>query len=77
MGKVICFYTRKEITQMPANKAEGEALILNLLNFELTRQDNPLIPDSELISNVITMIENNTGASRYELMERIYLERKA
>lgn len=75
MGKVIDFYTRQEVTELPASKEEGEALIMALLEYELTRSTNPFAPEVELISNVISMVENNTGASRYDVMERIY-ERK-
>lgn len=72
MGKVICMFTRQEVTDMPATKEAGEALIMNLLTFELTRSTNPFMPESELISNLISMVENNTGASRFEIMDRIY-----
>lgn len=72
MGKVICIFTRQEVTEMPATKEAGEALITNLLQFEMTRSSNPFMPDSELISNLISMVENNTGASRFDVMDRIY-----
>lgn len=72
MGKVICFYTRDEIKKMPATKEEGEALIQHLLEFELSRSDNPFVGSVNLIDNMIAMVENNTGASRYEVMDRIY-----
>lgn len=72
MSKVICFYTKKEIDKMPASIEEGEALIENILYFELSRSTNPMVPDSALISNLISMIESNTGASRYKVMNKIY-----
>jgi len=77
MGKVIDFYTRKEITEMPHSKQEGEMLIEALLQFELKRASNPFSSTAELVSNVISIVENSTGASRYEVMERIYAEKKA
>lgn len=72
MSKVICMFTRQEITEMPATKEAGEALILNLLEFELKRSTNPFMPNSELISNLILMVEINSGASRYDVMDRLY-----
>jgi hypothetical protein len=72
MGKVIDIWTRKEITEIPVSKEAGEFLILNLLQYELSRSTNPFAPDIELISNLISMVENNTGARRYEVMDRLY-----
>jgi hypothetical protein len=72
MAKVICFYTREEITSLPSTTAEGEALIEHLLKFELSRSTNPFVGPVELIENIIGMIENNSGASRYEIMDRLY-----
>ena len=74
MGKVIDMWTRQDITNepLPVTKEAGEALILNLLQFELTRSTNPFAPDVELIANIISMVENNSGASRYEVMDRLY-----
>lgn len=77
MGKVICFYTRDEIKGMPATKEEGELLIQQLLEFELSRSDNPFVGSVSLIENMISMVENNTGASRYDVMDRIYGESRA
>lgn len=76
MSKVICFYTRKEVTEMPATKEQGEAMIENLLKFELV-QSRRGKANQELLANVISMIENNTGATRYEVMDKIYKARKA
>jgi hypothetical protein len=77
MGKVICFYTRREITELPSTVAEGEVLIEHLLRFELGRSDNPFASPVEMIDMLISMVENNSGASRYNVMDRIYnAERK-
>lgn len=75
MAKVIDFYTRKEITEMPATVEQGEALIENLLKFELTsaRRGNG---NQELIANLIGMVENNSGASRYTVMDRIFKKQR-
>ena len=75
MSKVICMLTREEMNEVPASKEEGDALILNLLNYELNNCGNLITPQSELISNLMAMIENSTGASRFEVMDRIYSTR--
>jgi hypothetical protein len=74
MGKVIDIVTRKEVTELPASKQDGEKLIEHMLRLELRRSSVNVGP-VELISNLISMIENNTGASRYEVMDRIYNKR--
>lgn len=76
MGKVIDIFTRKEIVAGITSKQEGEALIENLLNFEMSRAANPFAGPVELIDNLITTVENGSGASRYEVMDRIYNKRK-
>ncbi len=77
MGKVICFFTKREVTEFPVSKADGEALIENLLRFEIQR--NPTLEwtdASHLLGNITTMIENASGASRFDVMERYYHRRK-
>lgn len=76
MGKVIDMVTRQEITEMPATKAQGEALIENVLKFEIISNMRHIPTSQPLIDNLVTMIENNTGASRYEVMDRLYKARK-
>lgn len=77
MGKVICMFTRREITEPQTGVAEGEALIEHLLRFELSRSTNPFAGPVELVDGLITMVENNSGASRYDVMSKIYAtERK-
>jgi hypothetical protein len=73
MGKVICFYSGKEITELPVSKIEGEMLLENLLRFEILH--NPTMEwnsMSQLIRHMVLMIENNSGASRFDVMNRIY-----
>jgi hypothetical protein len=77
MGKVIDMFTRQEIVEMPHSKADGEMIIQKLLELELTRSIDDSVPTVTLISNVISMVESNTGASRYDVMDRIYTEKKA
>lgn len=77
MGKVIDFYTRKEVTDMPVTIAEGEAMIEHLLQYELELEhNNQLGGPYQLIENLISMVECNSGASRYVVMDRIYMARK-
>lgn len=73
MGKVVCFYTREEIKEMPATKEEGEALIENLLRFELFSLE-PV--NRDLMDNLIYMIEVNSGANKFEVIDKIYAQRK-
>ncbi|NJO48165.1 MAG: hypothetical protein HC840_00455 [Leptolyngbyaceae cyanobacterium RM2_2_4] len=79
MGKVICMFTRKDVTNepLPVSKEAGEQLIMDLFEVELKRASNPFSANSELIDGLIRMVENNTGASRYDVMDRFYTERKA
>lgn len=73
MGKVICFYSGKEITELPVSKREGEALLENLLRFEMFHNpDMEWNSLSHLLRNMVLMIENNSGASRFDVMDRIY-----
>lgn len=71
MGKVINIFTRKEITELPLNKAQGEEMIEHLLKFEIKPLDM-FSPMDEFIGHLVIMIENNSGASRFEVMDRIY-----
>lgn len=77
MGRVIDFYTRKDVTDSPRkfSKEEGEDLIVAILNHELSLPTN-CFHSSELIDNVVMMIENCTGASRYEAMDKLYANPK-
>lgn len=77
MGKVIDIFTKKEVTEMPATVQDGEAIIEVLLRLEVKQNNSPFSASAELMSNVITMVENNTGAQRFDVMERIYNRRKA
>jgi hypothetical protein len=77
MGKVICIFTKEEITTMPATAEEGQALIENLLRFELSRSQNELVAPVALIEDVIRMVEVNTGASRYDAMDKVYGRNKS
>ena len=76
MAKVICFYTREEITALPHTKQDGDAMIENLLRLDMQRSKRQGVPDAGLIEALISIVENNTGASRYEVMDRIYGKRK-
>lgn len=75
MGKVIEMVTKKEITEMPATVEQGEALIETLLKFELANARRGT-SNQELISNVISMVENNSGARRFDVMDRIYKKQR-
>lgn len=75
MGRVICFFTGKDITdKSPSLSVEqGEELIVGLLELEMKRAANPFSGEADLISNMISMVENTSGASRYDAMDRLYL----
>lgn len=78
MAKVICMFTREDLTNqpLPVSKEAGEQLIMDLFEIELKRALSPFSGPSELIENLIRMVETNSGASRYEVMDRFYTERK-
>lgn len=78
MGKVICMFTKEDITNAPSQltQAQGEQLIMDLFEIELKRASNPFGGPAEVIANMISMVENASGASRYEVMDRFYAERK-
>lgn len=76
MSKVIDMRTKQEIVQQPHSKEEGEALIEALLEFEIKNNAEPFSSMFELIGNTISMVENNTGAHRFEVMNRLYEKRR-
>ena len=71
MGKVICFYTRQEVTEPVHTKEQGEKVIEKLLEVQITDGANPFSPMAELVCNVMTIVENTTGANRLDVMERL------
>lgn len=79
MGKVICMFTRQDLTDAPAplTKEQGEQIIMDLFEIELKRASDPFGGAAEIIANMMKMVENSSGASRYEVMDRFYNERKA
>lgn len=70
-SNVIDIATRQPITEYRYSQAEAETLIEKLIQHELSttslHEATPLI-----IDDLITMIENNSGVSRVEIMEKIY-----
>lgn len=72
MGKVISIFTGKEISAMPTDSIEyGEALIEELIRYEGKSPSN-LMGGSELIHNLISMVENNTGARRMDVIDKVF-----
>jgi len=75
MGRVICFFTRQDITEKSTSLSveQGEQIIVELLEIELKRAANSFSGEAALIDNMICMVENASGASRYDAMDRLYL----
>lgn len=74
MGKVICMFTREDITNEPTpmTKEQGEALIADLLKLEAKHTDSPFTGTASVFQGLINMVENASGASGYEVMDRLY-----
>jgi hypothetical protein len=77
MAKVIDMFTGQDITDrpLPLTKEQGEQLIMDLFELELKRASNPFSATAEIVAAMISMVENNSGASRYEVMDRFYNSR--
>lgn len=71
MGKVIDMFTRSELTDRYYTKEQGEALIKHLLEYDSQFED-ALYSEYFLVDSLIRMIENNSGASRGEVLDMMY-----
>lgn len=76
MGKVINMWTGKEVTQMPVTVQDGEALIENLIRFDMSYQGETWLGTTEIVDQMITMVENNSGASRFDVLTRMHQNKR-
>lgn len=78
MGRVIELFTREDVTDKAhsISKEDGELILTDLLNIEANRSESVFGPMSDLISHMCYMVENASGADRFEAMEKIYNQTK-
>lgn len=76
-AKVIDMFSKQEIVEMPFTKEQGIEMIKELIGTETKLSNGDFMYTNPLIDILIRTVENNTGASRFDVMSSMYDKHKA
>jgi len=72
LAKVVNIFSKQEITEMPYSMESASDIMLYLMQYGNPRTGDPVTQkEMTILDNLLSMVENNSGILREEVLERL------